>query len=107
MRKKKHVFHCERCGDECTIYRKGKSHRVFVCDNCGVLATNGKKKKSKAGKVAKAILKDIPVVGTAVSVAEEILSKKEDVPKSSNVQRIIFDSKDKVNPNYWVEKALR
>ncbi len=25
---------------ECTIYKKGKGHRVLVCPSCGVLATN-------------------------------------------------------------------
>lgn len=40
MRKQKHQFHCEKCNSGCTIYRKGKKHRVLVCPRCGVLATN-------------------------------------------------------------------
>ncbi len=38
----KHQFHCEKCQNECMIYKKGKNHRVLVCPHCGVLATNGK-----------------------------------------------------------------
>ncbi len=37
---KKHQFHCEKCGNPCEIYKKGKKHRVLVCPECGVLATN-------------------------------------------------------------------
>lgn len=44
MRKKKlakNTFYCEKDGLPCTIYKKGKNHRVLVCPKCGVLATNG------------------------------------------------------------------
>ena len=37
---KRHNFHCQFCGMECTIYKHGKKHRVIVCPVCGVLATN-------------------------------------------------------------------
>lgn len=37
---KKKLFHCEKCGNACEIYKKGKKHRVLVCPQCGVLATN-------------------------------------------------------------------
>lgn len=40
MRKKKHTFHCQRCGTPCQIYKKGKGHRLLVCPNHGILATN-------------------------------------------------------------------
>ncbi len=40
MAKKKHQFHCEKCGQPCEIYKKGKKHRVLVCPECGVIATN-------------------------------------------------------------------
>ncbi len=40
MKRKARQFHCEKCGSPCTIYRKGKKHRVLVCPTCGVLATN-------------------------------------------------------------------
>ena len=39
-KRKKRQFHCERCGNPCTIYRKGKAHRVLVCPMHGVIATN-------------------------------------------------------------------
>ena len=39
-KKRKHQFHCERCGSGCEIYKKGKGHRVLVCPRCGILATN-------------------------------------------------------------------
>lgn len=40
MKKLKRTFHCERCGNPCTIYKKGKNHRVLVCPQHGVIATN-------------------------------------------------------------------
>lgn len=40
MVKGKHVFHCAKDNEPCTIYKKGKGHRVLVCPQCGVIATN-------------------------------------------------------------------
>jgi hypothetical protein len=40
MAKKKHTFHCGDCGSPCSIYKKGKGHRILVCPKCGVIATN-------------------------------------------------------------------
>jgi len=39
-KRKKRQFHCERCGNPCMIYKKGKAHRVLVCPVHGVIATN-------------------------------------------------------------------
>lgn len=40
MKSKKRQFHCEKCGNPCEIYKKGRKHRVLVCPKCGVIATN-------------------------------------------------------------------
>lgn len=40
MARKKANFHCDKCHSACTIYKKGRKHRVLVCPHCGVLATN-------------------------------------------------------------------
>jgi transcription elongation factor Elf1 len=40
MGKKKRTFHCNDCGTPCTVYKKGKGHRILVCPKCGVLASN-------------------------------------------------------------------
>lgn len=70
-KRKKHSFHCQKCGSECTIYKKGKAHRVLVCPECGVIATN----PSVVGKIIKGVAKSVPFLGTAVSVGEELLKK--------------------------------
>lgn len=57
---KRRVFHCEKCGGECEIYRKGKKHRVLVCHSCGVLARNPSVLKSLAKRGVKAALGEIP-----------------------------------------------
>lgn len=89
MKKLKHQFHCEKCGNPCEIYKKGKNHRVLVCPTCGVLATNPL--PLLAGIAAgKAIKTGVQAVSGLVTGK----SKK----KESDVQRIITDSKDK--PNY-------
>jgi hypothetical protein len=68
-KKHDHHFYCEHCKAQCMIYRKGKHHRVLVCPHCGVLATNGLGGAiAKIG--AKTLLKSIPGVGTAISLAE-------------------------------------
>ena len=51
---KRKSFCCQRCGLPCTIYKKGKGHRVLVCPTCGVLATNPiSLDKGIVGKVAR------------------------------------------------------
>ncbi len=75
---KKRQFHCERCANPCTIYKKGKNHRVLVCPQCGVLATN----PFSFGKSLKGALRggigSIPVVGGAiVGAGEGFEGKKE------------------------------
>jgi len=39
-KKKKHQFHCARCGSPCQIYKKGTAHRVLICPQHGILAVN-------------------------------------------------------------------
>lgn len=91
MKKRKHQFHCEKCGSPCEIYKKGKNHRVLVCPKCGVLATN-----------------PIPLIaGAALSLARSgavkkgvkavsgLVTGKKD--KEKDYERIVFDSKDKPN----------
>lgn len=51
MAKKKPSFHCQACGNPCTIYKKGKGHRVLVCPKCGVLATNPTAISRKLGNI--------------------------------------------------------
>ncbi len=36
---KKHIY-CQKCGNICNWYKKGKNHRVLVCPKCGILAHN-------------------------------------------------------------------
>lgn len=62
----KHNFHCEKCASECTIYKKGKNHRVLVCPKCGVLATNPFSLAKAIGGVAKTV----PFLGQAVGALE-------------------------------------
>lgn len=67
VRKLKHQFHCEKCGSGCTIYRKGKSHRVLVCPNCGVLATN----PFSLGKAVLGAAKTLPIAGAVIGAVSE------------------------------------
>ena len=65
--RRKHNFHCQQCGSQCTIYKKGKGHRVLVCPIHGVIATN----PTLAGRLLRGAASAIPVVG---GVASEIIS---------------------------------
>lgn len=68
-RMKKRHFHCEKCGSEIAIYRKGKKHRVMVCPGCGILASNPIPQSIKKGayyvnKAANIGLGALPVIGS-------------------------------------------
>jgi hypothetical protein len=62
---KKHLWHCERCGNECMIYKKGKNHKVLVCPHHGVIATNPISGLVKG--LVKGGLSAVPVVGGLLS----------------------------------------
>lgn len=66
MARKKHDFHCKKCNSTCTIYKKGKGHRVLVCPRCGVLATNPFSVSDTLGDAAAgaAIGSIVPGIGT-------------------------------------------
>lgn len=72
MAKRKN-FHCNNCEAECTIYKKGKGHRVLICPNCGVLATNPSAVGKVLKKVGKGALRSIPFVG---DIGAELLTKE-------------------------------
>lgn len=71
----KHTFYCEMCKSPCTLYKKGKGHRVLICPRCGVLATNG-----LGTIIGGAIGSIVPgagtVIGAGVGTAVEGLLKK-------------------------------
>jgi len=99
MAKRKHIFHCERCGNPLTIYKKGKAHRVLVCPQHGVIATN-----------------PLPLMAAAVAgkaalkVGKKVLGKgnpkKEDAPATPGRQVIIKDDADKYNQADKIRLAL-
>ena len=62
-RHKAHAFHCNHCASPCTIYKKGRGHRVLVCPNCGVIATN----PTLAGSIFKGVVGAVPIVGGVAS----------------------------------------
>jgi len=99
MKKKKHQFHCMECNTPLEIYKKGKSHRILFCPSCNkVVAMN----PSIFGKIAKGIAKSVPILGTAVSVGEELFKKKA-VEGTTPAKARHDDSAFKV---YKLEKAL-
>lgn len=67
----KRIFHCNTCAKPCTVYKKGKKHRVLVCPSCGVLATNPFSFGRAAGgaSAGAAVGSVIPGAGTAVGAA--------------------------------------
>ncbi len=86
---KKRQFHCERCGNPCEIYKKGKKHRVLVCPECGVIATN-----------------PLPLLATAIPTALKLgkkagkligIGKGKESKEESRTQKIVTDSLDKPN----------
>ena len=84
---KKRQFHCEKCGNPCTIYKKGKKHRVLVCPECGVIATNPLPLIAAAAPLA---LKAVKGVGAAVG-----LSSKKSKTTDETSRTIIRDEKGK------------
>jgi len=105
VKRKKHQFHCNNCNSECMIYKKGKAHRVLVCPQCGVLATN----PFSLGGLAKGIVKNTPVIGTAYSLAEEsgLLGGSSPTKEKPKSEKHIYDSLDKPNKNErYVKMAL-
>lgn len=80
-RHKKRQFHCNHCGSPCTIYRKGKGHRVLVCPHCGVIATN----PTLAGSILKGVVSAVPVVGGAASSIIGDIQAKHDAKKTPEV----------------------
>lgn len=98
MAKRKRIFHCERCGNPCTIYKKGKAHRVLVCPQHGVIATNPLP-LAVAAVAGKAALK----VGKKVLGHGE---KKEAASATPGRQVIIKDDADKYNQADKIRLAL-
>jgi hypothetical protein len=101
---KKHSFHCQTCGEECTIYKKGKGHRVLVCPKCGVLATNPIKLGGIVGKAFK-VAKFVPALSTAANILEE--SGIVSTAKQSPAPRVANGAyRHRLNALDWAEKAL-
>lgn len=90
MKKSKHTFHCVKCDNPCSIYKKGKNHRVLVCPTCGILATNPL--PLLAGLAAGKAIKTGAKLAAGLVTGNKSKDKKE-----SDVQKIITDSKDKPN----------
>lgn len=80
MAKKKHNFHCQHCGSECQIYKKGRGHRVLVCPHCGVIATN----PTLAGSLLKFGAGFIPGVGP---IASGLIGAVQDAKASKQAQQ--------------------
>lgn len=102
MKRKKHVFYCEKCDNPCLIYKKGKQHRVLVCPMCGILATNGKGTgKALIKRGAKAVLGEIPGASFIMEGVGAVGDVKRGLKTSKNTpdkpQNIRFDSADKPN----------
>jgi hypothetical protein len=99
MAKRKRIFHCERCGNPCTIYKKGKAHRVLVCPQHGVIATNPLP-LAVAAVAGKAALK----------VGKKVLGKgnpkKEEASATPGRQVLIHDDADKYNQADKIRLAL-
>ncbi len=99
MAKRKHQFHCEKCGSPCEIYRKGKKHRVLVCPGCGVIATNPLPLMAAAA-VGKVALR----AGKKVLGHGEAKKEEEAAPRR---QYITHDDADKYNQAEKIGLALR
>lgn len=89
-KKRKHQFHCEKCGSPCEIYSKGKKHRVLVCPQCGVIATNPL--PLVAGLVARGVAKK------AIGAVAPLLGGKKEEKK---------DRPFIVKDNYSTEERVR
>lgn len=88
---KKRAFHCEKCGNACTIYKKGKKHRVLVCSQCGVIASN---------PLPLALL--AAAAPALIEGATSLLSKKSEQTNRSNAPPRV-----KALPNHSPTKAER
>jgi ribosomal protein S27E len=98
-RHKAKSFHCQKCGAPCTIYKKGKAHRVLVCPSCGVIATN----PTVAGSILKAGASMIPVFGgVASSLIGDAQSRKANKTASPSMSGISSEHHNKTS----FEKAL-
>jgi ribosomal protein S27E len=104
MKKTKHQFHCNHCGNPCTIYKKGKGHRVLVCPHCGILATN----PTLAGTLLKGAVSSIPVVGgIASSIVGAVQDSKTSPSKSAPTVPIVKDNKERFKyKEYLMHEAL-
>jgi len=99
MRKKKlakNTFYCEKDGFACTIYKKGKNHRVLVCPKCGVLATNGLLKSAvdlatdfvPGGKVVK-------LAASALGINP--LDEKEAAPRAARMTASRYSERERIH----------
>lgn len=100
----KRVFHCQRCDNPCTIYKKGKKHRVLVCPECGIIATNPLPLLALAAgaRLAKPLISKVAgsfLGGNAPPATSS---------KAATSTKQITDSLDKPNkPERYVDLALR
>lgn len=95
MKRRKHQFHCTRCGSGCEIYKKGKGHRVLICPKCGILATNPAPMLAAIGAA---------LAPTAIDYVSKKFSgkKKEDAPGSQKIEYV-----DRYTAEERVRDALR
>ena len=99
---KRKNFHCQNCGNECTIYKKGKAHRVLVCPECGVIATNPSVLGKVAKKTGKGLLRSIPIVG---DIGAEFLTKDANTPQKKTLSSpTIGTSKSPYSGKYSLDK---
>lgn len=112
---KTHAFHCSKCNSECTIYKKGKKHRVLVCPLCGVLATNPFSAGGALGGAATGATLGsvVPGIGTGVgAVAGGLIGgfldgkKPEKVTTRSSEERPPSPSGDRYTTQERVHDAL-
>lgn len=105
MRKKKHQFHCVKCGSEAYIYKKGRSHRLMVCPKCGIIASNPLPLLALAATAAPTI---IDKVGGLFSKKKKKAGKEEENQAGSYPRKITTDSLDKPNKGErYVLEALK
>lgn len=105
MVKKKHIYHCSKCGSPCTIYKKGKTHRLLSCPRCGILASNPLPLLALAAST---------LAPMAISAAKKRFTRKKTTDSDSptqtepRYQKRVFDSLDKPNKNErYIDLALR
>lgn len=101
VKRKKHSFHCQKCGSECTIYKKGKAHRVLVCPECGVIATNPTVLGKVLKRAGKAVIGEIP----GASLVMEGLGLASDLTKKEKASSPTPRARRQDNIMYYIEKA--